>query len=427
MDTTRETIRESLERVKVVDPHCHLRPHKPSADNLADIVLYHHVWVELVSSGMGQYEVTRVGLPHELAEPQMPPRERVRRCLPYLDNIRSTTSGLLLRWLLTDLYGVTDLDAGNLDDVSALVQEKGADKRWQEDVLRRRCGIESSITVEAQGTPYSAAILTGRESLPINLVNGKRTAQEMLAAMDEALGREVRQASDFRDLLAAFVRALTLSECKFVAVWPLPYLTADLAQDEQVTVIIAKARQGAPVDQTELGSFSYFGVCCVLDELRKTDLRVVQCMVGADVLLPHRSIPHWNDRFPGSIARLANEYEDFHFNLCTASAAYSQDLAILAKHMPNISVAGYWWHTFYPLYIKQSLELRLDTVPLNKIIGYFSDAYHSEWCYPKLKLVKQILEDILVERVARGWYTLDLATQIPRQLFYDNPKTIYRL
>jgi hypothetical protein len=57
MSTYQQVVREALDNTKVIDPHCHLRPEKPCADNLADILLYHHVWIELVSSGMPQDEV----------------------------------------------------------------------------------------------------------------------------------------------------------------------------------------------------------------------------------------------------------------------------------------------------------------------------------------------------------------------------------
>src|SRR5512133_3324426 len=106
MDDTRRVIRQALADVKVVDPHCHLRPYKPAADTLADIVLYHHIWIELVSSGMNRFELTRAGLPHEMVDPEMPPIERVRLALPYLPNIQNTVSGMFLRWILQDLYGL---------------------------------------------------------------------------------------------------------------------------------------------------------------------------------------------------------------------------------------------------------------------------------------------------------------------------------
>jgi len=112
-------------------------------------------------------------------------------------------------------------------------------------------------------------------------------------------------------------------------------------------------------------------------------------------------------------------------NCSTASDLYTQDLGILAKHVPNISVAGYWWHVLYPHYIRKSLETRLDMVPANKIVGYFSDAYHAEWCYPKLKMVRKILGDVLLERVAQGLYTPRIAESLVEPILHGNAARIY--
>ena len=176
-----------------------------------------------------------------------------------------------------------------------------------------------------------------------------------------------------------------------------------------------------------MGRLSYVGLVNIVGGLRATPVRTIQLIAGVEVLPPSRSITSWGGGFSGAIGRLAIANEDFSFNLSSAADAYTQDVAILAKHIANVSVAGYWWHTFYPHYIRKSLEVRLDTIPCNKIIGFFSDAYHCEWCYPKLKLVKQVLADILVERVERGWYDLDLARDIIWKLFYENAKEIYGL
>ena len=99
----------------------------------------------------------------------------------------------------------------------------------------------------------------------------------------------------------------------------------------------------------------------------------------------------------------------------------------MAKHIPNISVAGYWWHTLYPFYIRKSIETRLDIVPASKIVAFFSDAYHCEWYWPKLRLVKQIMGEVLVDRVKRGMYDLDTALAIIPTVFHDAPKEIYGL
>lgn len=427
MQDAKKILSKALDEVNVIDPHCHLRPHKPSADTLADIVLYHHVWIELVSSGMDRFDVTEAGLPHEVQDPGMALIERMTRCLPYLSNIKNTTLGLYLRWLLHDLYGVEKLTKANLEQVCTLAEDKGRDSHWPDEILRERCGIEYNVTVEPGTIPSGGRVLRGVEYCPACLASGKQTPFEILTGWETSFGRDIRHADDYLAFIANVVDAIPLPECRFLGWWILPYVTHESANDDDITDILRRVKDRKPLSSADIGSFCYFGMTAILDRLRTTTLRTIQLIVGAEALPPHRSITHWHSSFAGAVGRLAGRYEEFHFNLSSASDIYTQDLAILAKHIPNISVAGYWWHTLYPFYIRKSLETRLDMVPLNKIIGFFSDAYHAEWCYPKLKMVKEILLEILLERIAKGWYDVDMALEIVNKLFYETPKRIYNV
>ena len=427
LQTVRADIDRGMQTVTVLDPHCHLDPERPCTADLSEIVLYHHVWVEAVSAGMGQYEVSAAGLPHELVDPEIEPLERVRRVLPFLPRIRNTTVGLLLRWLLEDLYDFRgELTPDRLEKLFIAVGERGREKAWEDRLFDEVCGIEGCVSVEAAEKSGTTRIRRASEALrQVNLVDGKRSPQEVLAAMGRSLGRDIRSAADYRDMLAAVVESSAPEELTFLGAWVLPCMTDELAGESHVSRILVKAREGQDLSQSELGSVTYFGMVCALEELRKTPLRTIQMIVGAEVLPPHRAVTHWNGNFCGAASRLACRFEDFHFNLSTASDLYTQDTAIMAKHIPNVSVAAYWWHTLYPYYIRKSLETRLDSVPANKIIAYFSDAYHAEWCYPKLKLVKQILGDLLAERVDKGWYSLEQALALIGTVLYDAPKAIY--
>jgi len=429
----RPVIKDALDNAKVIDPHCHLRPHKPSADNFADLLLYHHLWIELVSSGMGQYEVTKSGFPHELTDPEIEPLERVRRAVKYLKNIKNTTIGVFFKWIMNDLYEIKEeLGEHNIEGIFNKVGERCNDPKWQEDVLRNYCGIEYNITVNIDGKPYSDKILKGKEGVPVNIVreyivSGKENPYKVIYSMEENFGREINNVADYREYLRQIVQEFIKEKYQFAGVWILPSITDDMAKKEEIDRIIKKAKERKPLNIVEIGSFCYFGTVSFLKELRKSEIRTIQILTGAYVLSPHRSITRWNKNFVESIGKIAYEFEDFNINLAAATDIYTQDLGILAKHIPNISVAGYWWHTLYPFYIKKALETRLDMVPLNKIIGFFSDTYHSEWCYPKLKMVKHILEDILVERIEKGWYDVELANDIITKLFYENPKNIYKI
>lgn len=425
----RKRITESLNTVSVIDPHCHLNPIQLTAGNLADLLFYHHVWIELVSSGMDKYEVTKAGLPHEMANPEMEPFERVKRALPHLTHIRNTTIGLFLRWILSDLYGIREYPtSANLKRVYELIEKRAKEKSWGEKVLSDFCHIEHSITVEGFNQPFPERLSKASEALTsVNITDGKNSPHKKLLQMEAFLGREIRKADHYKEFVRKTIRTLPVEELKYLGAWLVPYLTEELADEASITRILKKVKKRLPLNHSELGSFSYFGIVSALEELRHGSLRTIQVIVGAEVLLPHRSITHWSGNFVGALGRLACQFEEFHFNVSSASDAYTQDIAILAKHIPNISVAGYWWHTLYPFYIKKSLETRLDVVPIKKVIGYFSDAYHCEWCYPKLKLVKQILGEILYERVIKGWYDLDTALDIIRTIFYDAPKGIYHV
>jgi len=44
----------------------------------------------------------------------------------------------------------------------------------------------------------------------------------------------------------------------------------------------------------------------------------------------------------------------------------------------DFSLAGYWWHSFFPTFIQPTMHERLDMISMNKQIGFFSDAYCAE-------------------------------------------------
>ncbi len=428
MSSFAQRLASELDAVSVVDPHCHLRAAKPEADSLADLVLYHHVWVELVSAGMPATAATRAGLPHEVTDPGMEPLERLRAVLPYLRHIASTTCGGLLRMLLEDLYDVPGgvLTDDNLEDVLAAVAERAADPAWRGELLGERCGIVKALTVEGGAQPACCErIGKGTEAVPINLVSGKAGPRDTLAAIERRLGRELVSGEDYAEALRALGQDYARRDLHFIGLWVLPHLSYQRPTEAEVSRVIERARADGPLSHEDLSAFTCLGVRSFLEGWRDAPVRTVQVIFGAEVLPPHRSLTHWSPEVVGALGRLAAEFQDVHFNCSTASDLYTQDLAILAKHVPNVSVAGYWWHTLYPHYIRKGLETRLEIVPASKIVAFFSDAYHAEWCYPKLKLVKRIFGEVLAGKVAAGDYTEELALGLVRHVFHDNPARIY--
>ena len=67
---------------------------------------------------------------------------------------------------------------------------------------------------------------------------------------------------------------------------------------------------------------------------------------------------------------------------------------------------------------------RLDLLPTNKQVGFFSDAYCLEWTYGKAILVRRQLAQVLAERIEQGQYSFDEAVKIAEAILYQSPQEI---
>ena len=58
------------------------------------------------------------------------------------------------------------------------------------------------------------------------------------------------------------------------------------------------------------------------------------------------------------------QHSRLRFQCFLASRHANQSLCTLARELPNLSLAGYWWHIFFPEIIRQVIGERLDMLPL---------------------------------------------------------------
>jgi glucuronate isomerase len=116
-----------------------------------------------------------------------------------------------------------------------------------------------------------------------------------------------------------------------------------------------------------------------------------------------------------------------HFQCFLASAHANQTLCTLARELPNFSLAGYWWHNFFPTFIERVFSERLDMLSTSRQVGFFSDAYTMEWSYAKAVIVRRVMAKVLAEKIAAGQYTCEGALEIARQLVYESPHRLLGL
>jgi len=63
-------------------------------------------------------------------------------------------------------------------------------------------------------------------------------------------------------------------------------------------------------------------------------------------------------------------------------------------------------------------------LPVNKQIGFFSDAYCVEWTYAKSILVRKQLASVLAQKMEQGQYSRDEALAIARAVLFESPQSL---
>jgi len=150
---------------------------------------------------------------------------------------------------------------------------------------------------------------------------------------------------------------------------------------------------------------------------------VFQFSLGAEPL-PFETASRLSQRTIAQLAEMIGRHPRLPFQCFLASRHANQSLCTLARQLPNLSLAGYWWHNFFPSVMRQVMAERLDMLPANKQIGFFSDAYCLEWSYAKAVLVRKQLAWVLARKVEQGQYGRDEALRMARTILFETPQTL---
>ena len=124
---------------------------------------------------------------------------------------------------------------------------------------------------------------------------------------------------------------------------------------------------------------------------------------------------------------LFNAFPEVKFPISVLASVTNQELVSHAWIFPNVYTNGHWWYSNTPSFITRDLNARLEAVPRNKQVAYYSDAYKLEFVWPKFDMYRQILANVLTEHfvVGSGW-TEDQAIELGSQVLRGNVEDIFR-
>ncbi|MCC6579809.1 MAG: hypothetical protein IT440_05160 [Phycisphaeraceae bacterium] len=435
-----DELEQALAQLPVLDIHTHLVGGKLGARGLHDVLLYHMAVSDLYAAGcptgarLTQY-------------PGWPTREeahhRIEEALPYLPLVRNTGISHAVRVILRDLYAWNQpVTADNWRKLDDLIRERADDRAWAygiidrlniqrtvteiarrehgEDDHRLRYSLEWCFFTRCQWGEHDTALyelercwgLTPSSPSPIG--GGTRPATP----------RTIRSLDDVKAAVKYYVDTIPYDQVVSTAT----HISTDIdfqsvADDDMAKALACRGKAGT----RERDVYASYVNELFLTELEKHEKEIVFQFSFAAEPLPYETASRISQRTIAQLAEMIGRHPKLRFQCFLASRHANQSICTLARELPNLSVAGFWWHNFQPDVIRQMIAERLDMLPVNKQMGFFSDAYCAEWVYGKMAVVRKQMARVLADKIEEGQYSFDDAVSIAGDLLFTSPQTMFKL
>lgn len=337
---------------------------------------------------------------------------------PFLENSGSNSFVRNLVRAVTELHGNGEpaITRKNWEALDAAVRQQHQRPDWCREVLRS-AGIERLIT-----DPYSDPLLDARHALgdnynsvvrinafacgwhPESRDHNGNNAQALL----RRLGLEPASFDDYLIALEKLVDGMT-SRHQVALKNALAY-DRDVAFDEPDERLARQAWGKASPPPAEQKAFSDF----VVDRF---------CRIAGERDLPmqmHLGTAIIRGSHPLKVTGLVERHPRTRFLLMHLAYPWSRDLLGMAFIYRNIWVDLTWSLLLSPSHFKLALHEAIEILPDESRMMIGGDNWHVEETYGTMKLARQLIGEVLEEKVAAGYFLPEHAQRLAAKILREN-------
>ena len=418
---------EQLDAIVLIDSHSHINPHAPASTSLADLLGYHYYTELAHSSGMPK---------HLIEEPGISPREKVERLFDHLGNINNTVQWSWFVELSQELFGFQgdEIDKSNWETVYDLAESKMQEPDWETQVLAaskvEKVFLTNDFDDPLEGFDTNRYIPCLRtDDLVFHLAQPK--VRDRLQA---ATGRTVSTLSDLKQSLDVLFLRFKERGARACAIslppWFSPTAYSDQCHASQVALddLVHCGVEASEANQKMIAEWMFWKIA----ELAEAYALPFDLMIGVNRRVYPNGVFQGQDLYDSRVsliqyAELFNAFPNLPFPISVLASVTNQELVDYAWIFPNVLTHGHWWYSNTPNYIRHDLRGRLEAIPRNKQLGYYSDAYKLEFILPKFRMYKRILASVLAEDFcqSQGW-SEEKAIALGTQILRGNVEHVFR-
>ncbi|MCO8120345.1 glucuronate isomerase [Stieleria sp. TO1_6] len=426
LSSARETIYQAISSIRLIDPHTHINPHQPASSTLADILGYHY-YTELVHSA---------GMPRlEIEQPGISPRELVGRMVHGLGNITNTANYHWLLQICREFFDFTDdaITPDNWETLYDAAEAKMGKANWAQTVLDHS-NVEAVFLTNdfddaLEGFDSSTYIPCLRtDDLVFHLAQPKvRQRLEACSgiALDGSLG-SLRAALEqrFEHFVAKGARACAISIP--------PGFSPQMVSDGRAQRALDHLLENGPQSEAAQIDAMSRRVFWTLAELCDQYGLPFDLMIGVNRGVYPGGVYQGQDLYDSRVSliqyrELFNAFPQVKFPISVLASVTNQELVSYSWIFPNVLTNGHWWYSNTPSFIHRDAAARLEAVPRNKQIAYYSDAYKLEFVLPKFDMYRRVLSRVLADEfVGENRWSEEKAIELGRQVLRGNVDEVFR-
>jgi glucuronate isomerase len=401
-----QRILEAIEKIPLIDPHTHINPLIPASSNLADLLGYHYYTELAHSSGMRK---SRIESPGGLS-----PRSLVGRL--FTEGLPSVSNTVQYDWFLDIcrlFFGWEDFEvsSNNWESLYDEAEKIMSNANWAEEVLRKSnveaLFLTNNFDDDLVGFNKDVYIPCLRADELVFQLRAPGVRERLISSSSMNLTGSL---ASLREVLEERVKHFITAGCRACAISLPPDFAPEFIPFEQATQAWESALQSHQAFATSKDRSLSYWVFWTLSELCDQYELPFDLMVGVNRDVYRDGVHQGRDLFDSRMsliqyAELFNSFPNVKFPVSVLASVTNQELVSYSWIFPNVITNGHWWYSNTPNFISFDLSSRLQSIPRNKQIGYYSDAYKLEFIAPKFSMYRKILASTLAEDfvVTRKW------------------------
>lgn len=417
-DTIMSNIRKFIDNLHMIDCHEHLQPanlRKEAKSGLFDIL--HYLESDLVTAGM----------PRNALQTSTDVEEKAQIFSTYFERAKNTAYAKAFTIAMNDLYQMNDWSAKGILELNEKIKRSSDDPSWYDTVLREKSGIDVLINL-VQQTTFDDPLYRSVMFLDYYI---ELYSKENINQVENLLNRNISKLTHYLDCLQEIMdqyveEGVIATKLGFAYRRSLSIEKPTFHEAEQVFNRLLRLRPHESLSLVETKPLQDYLVHEVIQASMDRNLPIQIHTGHHEPSVTHDGNVITNSKVADLIPLLL-EYPNAQFILLHAGLPYVDEYLTIIKNFPNVYADMTWVYIISPTIASKMLHQLIEMVPWTKIQGFGGDYNNVESIYAHAKMARNILSNVLEEKISEGYLTENEAQVFAKKILYDNPIEIYNL